>query len=148
MPVRTSLLLVAAGFAAAQAAEKPGEKTFRDYCAACHQYDDQGMGEAPPLHASPWVDGPAETLIKIVLHGVRGRMQVQGKIYDREMPGFGSILADKTIADLLSFVRTTFNEQGKPVSEAEVRRIRERHKGRTEYWHVDELRRREQPGDK
>ena len=139
MPFGVASAVALAGLAAAQAAEKPGEKTFRDYCAACHRYDGQEMGEAPPLHASPWVDGPAEPLIKIVLHGVRGRMQVQGKIYDREMPGFGSILADKTVADLLSFVRTTFNEQGEPVSEEEVRRIRERNESRTEYWRLDEL---------
>ncbi len=143
-----SLPVVIAGLAAAQAAEKPGEKTFRDYCAACHQYDGQGMGEAPPLHASPWVDGPAEPLVKIVLHGVRGRMQLHGEVYDREMPGFGSILADKAVADLLSFVRASFNEQGKPVSEAEVRRIRKQNEGRTEYWRVNELLDREQPSGK
>ncbi len=140
MPLRAALAFVAAGLAAAQDAEKPGEKTFRDYCAACHRYDGQEMGEAPPLHASPWVDGPADILIKIVLHGVRGRMQLHGEVYDREMPGFGSILADKAVADLLTFVRTTLSESGKPVSAAEVRRIRKQHENRTEYWHVNELR--------
>lgn len=139
-PFWVSLALAAACPAAAQAAERPGEKTFRDYCAACHRYDGQEMGEAPPLHDSPWVDGEAEPLIRIVLHGVRGRIELHGKVYDREMPGFGSILSDKTVADLLSFVRTAFNSEGKPVSEAQVRRVRKQNAGRSEYWSVEELR--------
>jgi len=49
------------------------------------------MGEAPPLAGSPWVTGPEERLIKIVLHGVHGPMQIEGKTYDQEMPGFGRI---------------------------------------------------------
>lgn len=139
-PAAAVLAFVAAGFAAAQTPEQPGVKTFRDYCAACHRYDGQGMGEAPPLHESPWVNGPAERLIKIVLHGVRGRMEVQGEIYDREMPGFGGALSDKAIAELLSFIRKTFGEQRKPIAEEQVRRVREGNRGRVAYWHVDELR--------
>lgn len=139
-PFWVYLALAAVCPAAAQAAERPGEKTFRDYCAACHRYDGQEMGEAPPLHDSPWVDGEAEPLIRIVLHGVRGRIELHGKVYDREMPGFGSILSDKTVADLLSFVRTAFNSEGKPVSEAQVRRVRKQNAGRSEYWSVEELR--------
>lgn len=139
-PFWVSLALAAVCPAAARAAERPGEKTFRDYCAACHRYDGQEMGEAPPLHDSPRVDGEAEPLIKIVLHGVRGRIESHGKVYDREMPGFGSILSDKTVADLLSFIRTTFNEAGKPVSAAQVRRVRRQNAGRSEYWSAEELR--------
>src|SRR5260370_10590279 len=84
---------------------EPGGVQFQSYCAACHQYDGQRMGEAPPLAGSPWVTGPEERLIKIVLHGVHGPMQVDGKTYDQEMPGFGRILSDSHLASLLSFLR-------------------------------------------
>lgn len=124
--------------ASAQSDEKPGAKSFDVHCSACHQYDGQGMGEAPPLHGSPWVDGPEERLIKIVLHGVRGPMEIAGETYDREMPGVGKDLSDKALAELLTFVRTKFGKAS-PVDAAAVRRIRERHKDRREYWHVDEL---------
>src|SRR6476646_1566108 len=70
-----------------------GRTQFQSYCAACHQYDGQGMGDAPPLAGSPWVTGPESRLIRIVLHGVRGPMEVNGKTYDQEMPGFGTILS-------------------------------------------------------
>ena len=139
MLIATSAILIGGTLAFAQTVENPGEKSFKNYCATCHQYDNPGMGEAPPLHNSPWVDGPEERLVKIVLHGVRGRIELAGEVYDREMPGFGAIFSDQQLAELVSFVRMTLGKATKPVSQATVQRIRERYKGRTEYWPADEL---------
>ena len=116
-----------------------GRSDFASYCAACHQYDGQGVGEAPPLEGSPWVLGPQDRLIKIVLHGVRGEMKVAGKTYDREMPGFGQILSDEEIAGLLTHVRRRFGRLSTPVEAETVRGIRSAHEGRTDYWSVDDL---------
>ena len=80
---------------AGKVAAEPGRARFESYCAACHQYDGKGVGEAPPFEGSAWVTGPQERLIKIVLHGVRGAMVVDGKTYNREMPGFGQILSNE-----------------------------------------------------
>jgi mono/diheme cytochrome c family protein len=77
-------------------------------------------------------------LIKIVLHGVRGRIEMSGKTFDREMPGFGPVLSDADVASLLSFVRGRFGA-GEPVSAEAVRRVRVATAARTEYWTVDEL---------
>ena len=118
----------------------PGEKSFASYCAACHQYDGQGMGDAPPLDASsPWVAGPPERLIKIVLHGVKGRMEVAGRTYDREMPGFGKMLTDEQVASLLSFARRQFAGVDEPVTPAAVGQVRAANQERTAYWSVAEL---------
>jgi len=138
-PLLAPALLLLAALAPAQTPQKPGAKAFDAYCTACHQYDAQGMGEAPPLHDSDWVEGPQDRLIRIVMHGVRGAIEVQGKTYNREMPGFGAILDDKQIAELLTFVRDTFGGGSPAISEAAVRRIRERHKDRRAYWTVEEL---------
>ena len=116
-----------------------GGELFQSYCAACHQYDGQAVGEAPPLDNSPWVIGPADRLIKIVLHGVRGKMEVQGKTYNREMPGFGQILSDEAAAALLTFVRSRFGAPEEPISVAMVNRVRTANEGRTDYWTVGEL---------
>ena len=118
---------------------EPGKIQFQSYCAACHQSDGQGMGDAPPLAGSSWVTGPEQRLIKIVLHGVRGRMEVAGKSYDREMPGFGAVLNDGDVAALLSFVRARFGGAGLPITAESVARIRAAHSGRTDYWPVEEL---------
>ena len=117
----------------------PAGELFQSYCAACHQYDGQGVGEAPPLDNSPWVVGPTERLIKIVLHGVRGKMEIQGKTYNREMPGFGQILSDEDAATLLTFVRSRFGVSEEPISAAMVHQVRTANEGRTDYWTVGEL---------
>src|SRR5215472_125631 len=118
---------------------EPGRIQFQSYCAACHQYDGQRMGDAPPLAGSPWVAGPESRLIRIVLHGVRGPMVVGGKSYDREMPGFGQILADAQIVSLLSYVRRQFGAPSAPVKAETVSQIRAENQTRTEYWRVNEL---------
>jgi mono/diheme cytochrome c family protein len=96
------------------------------------------MGDAPPLAGSPWVTGPEDRLIRIVLHGVRGPMEVHGKTYDQEMPGFGQILSDPDIASLLSFVRKRFGPS-ESIAPATVNRVRASHQGRTAYWSTREL---------
>lgn len=89
----------------------PGRTRFESYCAGCHLNDGPWMrGEAPPLEGSSWVAGPENRLIKIVLHGLRGPIEVAGKTYNQEMPGFGQILTDAEIASLLSYVRKHFGE--------------------------------------
>ena len=124
---------------AGKAPAEPGRTQFQSYCAACHQYDGQGVGEAPPLDDSPWVTGPEERLIRIVLHGVRGAMVVHGKRYNREMPGFGQILSDADVASLLSFVRGHFGASSEPIMATTVSRVRAASPGRTDYWSVEEL---------
>ena len=116
-----------------------GETQFQSYCAACHRYDDVAGGEAPPLDDSPWVAGPESRLIKIVLHGVEGRMEIRGQVYDREMPGFGQVLSDADVATLLSYVRERFAGLSEPVAPETVARIRAQTELRTGYWSVEEL---------
>jgi len=116
-----------------------GDSHFQSYCASCHQYDGQGMGAAPPFDDSPWVTGPEDRLIKIVLHGVSGRMEIAGKTYDREMPGFGQVLSDVDVASLLTYMRGRFGGPSESISPEAVRKVRAASPDRTAYWTVDEL---------
>src|SRR4051812_17779277 len=71
---------------------EPGRTKFETYCAGCHLNEGPWMrGEAPPLEGSSWVAGPEDRVIKIALHGLRGKIEVDGKTYNQEMPGFGPI---------------------------------------------------------
>ena len=98
------------------------------------------MGDAPPLAGSPWVTGPDDRLIRLVMHGVRGRMEIEGKTYDQEMPGFGQVLPDGDLAALLSFVRRRFGgPSATPITSRSVARIRAANAGRASYWSVQEL---------
>ncbi len=131
------VLLAAVLLAGCGTAPISGRTRFETYCAACHQPDGRGVpGGGPPLAGSPWVAGPESRLIRIVLHGVRGPIPVDGVTTDREMLGFGRILSDGEIAALLTFVRAEFGGAA-PVSAESVRRARTPE--RTDYWTVPEL---------
>lgn len=113
---------------------------FQKHCAACHGADGTGAeGGGPPLVRSSWVQGPDSRLIRIILHGVRGSIQVAGETYNREMLGFGQLLDDEDIASLLTFVRSRWGAPEAPVAPDDVGRIRKASRGRTEYWSVEEL---------
>lgn len=117
-----------------------GRGMFAAHCASCHGSDGKGTeGGPPPLRDAPWIRGSESRLIKIVLHGVRGRMEIDGKTYDLEMPGFGRVLSDSDVAEVLSFVRRSFGRETEPVTPAGVRRVRDANRDRSAYWTVEEL---------
>jgi len=116
-----------------------GRIQFQRHCAACHGEDGLGVEATPPLAGSAWVSGAQERFIKIVLHGVRGSLDVNGKTYDMEMPGFGSVLSDEDAASLLTFVRVHFGAPSEPIAADAVRAARAANQNRQDYWSVSEL---------
>ncbi len=118
---------------------RAGERFYRRNCVACHQADGQGVpGTFPPLVDTDWVEGDKERLIKVVLHGLVGPIEVRGNTYDGVMPGFrGS--RDRDIAAVLTWIRTNEWNDADEVDEELVVDVRERYAGRTEPWHVDDL---------
>jgi len=118
----------------------PGKVQFESYCAPCHQRDGQGtQGRVPPLTASPWVSGFESRLIRIVLHGLRGPIEIHGKIYNLEMPAFGPVFKDEEIAVILSYVRQRYGAPSPPITAATIGQVRDATRNRTTYWTVDEL---------
>jgi len=116
-----------------------GAVVFRGACAACHQLDGRGQaGLAPPLRDSEWVTGPAERLVRIALHGVRGPIEVDGKTWNLEMPGQG-YLSDQELAQVLSYLRRAFGHQASCVDPVVVQRQRKRAKKRSGAWTATEL---------
>ena len=88
---------------------------------------------------SSWVRGPESRLIRIVLHGMRGPIEVGGETYDREMLGFGQVINDDQIAALLTYVRGRWGDIDRPVEEENVSQTRRATAHRIGYWTVDEL---------
>jgi mono/diheme cytochrome c family protein len=75
------------------------------------------------LFGSEWVRGPKERLIELVLKGMSGPITVRGKSYDGVMPAH-NFLSDEQVAEILTYVRTTFTHGGGPVSVEEVQAVR------------------------
>lgn len=122
---------------AAQDAERAvsGQSIFQQYCATCHGADGRGLTTAfPPLAGADWVTGNPETLIRVVLHGLQGEIEVGGQTYDGTMPAFGARLSDEEVAAVSSYVRNAWGNSASAISSSEVRRVREESADRTRPW--------------
>jgi mono/diheme cytochrome c family protein len=101
-----------------------GQLIYQTYCRACHQRDGMGDGSRfPPLAMSEWVTGEKENLINVMLKGMNEPITVSGKTYSGAMPAF-SFLNDQQLADLLSYIRTSFTNSGDSIYVDEVRTVR------------------------
>ncbi len=130
---------------------KLGEEVYhRDaHCETCHGADGKGAvpNIYPPLNANEWVMGDDERLIKIVLKGLWGPIEVDGKKYDPStgvppMTGFAGMLNDEEIAGVLTFVRARFGDRkalAKAIKPEQVAKVREETKDRQNFYMVDEL---------
>lgn len=123
-----------------QARFETGRTLFTAICAQCHQPSGLGMeGLAPPLVDSEWVLGPQQRVVRIVLNGVHGPIQVGKKTVELEMPGLGT-LDDEQIASVLTYVRREWGHEGNPIDPQTVKQIRQETANRGEVqWTMEEL---------
>lgn len=123
------------GPAAPEGATLNGADLFAQQCASCHGSAGSGTGGAfPPLAGSEWVTGGEERLIRIVLHGLEGPVEVRGTRYTGVMPAFGSRLSDEEIGALLTHLRSSWGHDASEVTAEEVQEVREEYSGRTGPW--------------
>jgi mono/diheme cytochrome c family protein len=107
-----------------QARFNAGKTVFTTICASCHQMDGRGQeGLAPPLLDSDWVLGNPQAIVRIVMHGLSGAINVSGKNYIGEMPGLGA-LTDDQIAAVLTYLRREWGHTAAPVDLELVKSIR------------------------
>jgi len=102
-----------------------GARLFAANCAACHGAQGAGIpGVFPDLVGDPVVNAadPAEH-IATVLHGTQGRT-IKGVKYAAAMPPFAAQLSDAQIADIIDHERTSWGNQGRTVSAADVAAVR------------------------
>jgi len=117
-----------------------GEVVYARTCAACHQSNGTGVdGAFPPLDGNARVGGNPDPLVKIVLHGLTGLIEVPGKLQVNSLmpPVIG--LSDVEIADVLTFVRHAWSNDAAPLKAAEVLKIRATTKDRQAPWTAAEL---------
>lgn len=116
-----------------------GKELFTATCGACHQATGLGLdGLAPPLVDSDWVLGSDQRLARIVLHGVRGAISVNGKTWEMEMPSL-SVFDDEQIASVLTYIRRDWGHTADPVLPETVQKVREQTANRMEAWLEAEL---------
>jgi len=116
-----------------------GKEVFEITCIACHQAHGLGQeGLAPPLVDSEWVGYSAERLARIVLHGLRGPIEVKGQTYEIDMPSL-AVLSDEQIANVLTYIRHQWGHDYDPIPPEAVKQVREATANREESWTAEEL---------
>jgi nitrite reductase (NO-forming) len=94
-------------------------------CAACHQPTGTGLpGAFPPLKGDVAVlNADPATQLGTILHGAHGVI-IGGVTYPSPMPAFAATLSDADIADIANYERTSWGNQGKPVTADQVKAAR------------------------
>jgi mono/diheme cytochrome c family protein len=109
-----------------QLAMKKGAQIYAN-CQGCHQITGTGQpGVFPPLAGSEYVTGPeagTERMVRIVLGGLAGPVQVKGATYNNVMPA-QSQLTDAELAAVLTYVRNSWGNTGTMVTKEMVAKTR------------------------
>jgi mono/diheme cytochrome c family protein len=122
------------------AAAADGQKVFTTTCVVCHQLDGAGKeGLYPPLAGSEWVQGDENKLIRIIVGGLSGPVEVAGETFNSAMPGWGPVLEDKDIAAVATYIRSSWGNKAGPITESKVKSIRAAMSSRKTPWTITEL---------
>ena len=120
-----------------------GKRLYSQNCAVCHQGSGMGVaGQFPPLVASEWVIGGSwvgdNHLVKILLAGMQGPVQVKGNTYNNAMPPWAQ-LKDDQIAAILTYIRTEWGNTAPPITADYVKAVRAASADRKDPWTQKEL---------
>ena len=124
-----------------------GALLFQSSCQTCHAPDGNGIESlAPPLNKSQWVTGDKDKLVGIVLYGLTGPINVNGHVYEApeifgDMPGIGHSeeISNEDIAQVLSFIRSSWQNDAGKIAVKDVVSVREKYKGRKTAFTQEEL---------
>ena len=103
-----------------------GKKVYQAYCQSCHMENGAGVPRMNgPLIGSKYVAGDKEKLISIVLHGSAAFANDPARTYQNIMPSLAN-LTDQEIADVLTYIRNSFNNKGSEITAEEVQLARKK----------------------
>jgi nitrite reductase (NO-forming) len=102
-----------------------GRGVYMQTCFVCHQMNGEGVpAQIPPLAKSDYFAKMTdEEAIHIVIAGRTGEVIVNGKKYNGTMTPL-NYLTDDQIANVLTYVRNSFGNEGAAVSMSDVKKVR------------------------
>ena len=107
-----------------------GRLVYVDQCAGCHMENGGGIaGVFPPIKGNTGVHaGDPTSLARLVVEGARSA-KTGAKPEAFAMPGFGDKLTDAEIADVITYIRSSFGNQAGPVSADKIADVRKQVSG-------------------
>jgi len=122
----TCLILVSWRSVAPYEKQPKGKKTYNRICSPCHGDDAKGIPSfSPALSRSQIVLGPSGKLIRVLLRGSDELKTYPGHTNKNSMPS-QSNLKDRRIANLLTFIRSNFENNAPAIKADEVKLVREK----------------------
>ncbi len=113
------------------------------FCITCHQVDGKGLTASgfPPITGTKWVTGNQDRLIKLVLKGLMGPIEVNGVKYPGQVPmtPFGDMLTDSEVASVLTYVRNSFGNQASAITPEQVKKVRDAIVDKKDFYTADHL---------
>jgi len=101
-----------------------GSVLFMGTCSTCHQPNGEGLANVfPPLAKSDLLAKTPQRAIEIVLNGLTGPITVNGNQYNSVMPPM-SQLNDDEVANILTYVQSSWGNDGPQVTAKQVAEIR------------------------
>ena len=117
-----------------------GKTGYMTICIACHQPTGQGLpGAFPSLVKSDYVMGSPERLTAMVLKGINPPFKYKDATYLVPMIPQEAVLTDDKIAAILTFVRSSFENNAPPIATEFVANVRKKFLDRKTGWTEAEL---------
>lgn len=106
-----------------------GLRFYKNICGACHGPGGDGIeGLAPPLRNSEYITASSKRLALILLHGLKGPINVNGKHYEfnGEMPGIANNpdMSDQDITDLMMYLSNAFGKSTREIDAEQIKALR------------------------
>ncbi|MEO6134533.1 MAG: c-type cytochrome, partial [Ginsengibacter sp.] len=116
-----------------QDARSTGFVIYKSTCATCHGITGEGQEHiAPPLKGSAYLQGSPARLAMIILNGLEGPVNIEGKVYNFNgtMPNFGNNYSDSDIGFIVEYLHNAFVPgASKSISADEVKKLRNKKSG-------------------
>lgn len=131
MRLRTSILVIFSFFltdiAAGQSFNLPtsierGKSIYSNVCASCHMLNGRGIpGVYSPLVGVDSLLSNKSKLVKSILQGVQGPIEINGVKYRGEMQSF--TLTDREVSDLLNYIRNSWGNKEESILPNEIQSL-------------------------
>lgn len=100
---------------------RQGEILYLNFCANCHMEDGRGLAALyPPLAGSDYLTQKDGRLACLIRYGMEGPIEVNGTVYDMEMPGVEQ-LSPVEITNVINYIHHAWGNELRTIQLEEVR---------------------------